>query len=749
MKRKRNYTLKVVAAFFVTIVFALICSFTYLDYMRNILNNDTKERLLEVADRTTDTMKIKLQSGITELKNLSTAISLKSGYNTEEMKDVLYNYVKESSFQRIELIDPNGDGYSNDFKDINFSDREYFQKAMNGEVNISNFMQEKVSAEIGSTFAVPIFNENNEVIGVLAASKEVSEFKKLLDVNILGGEGYLALVDSSGAIITSQNHKNYDSGITDLREVKFENNNTFVDCSRKFEKGVLKTQSSSNDSKYIAYAPIGINNWYIISIVPASIIEKNITSLNNISSLMWISMSILLLIIVTYIIYSKRKADNKLEKIAFVDSVTNDPNYNSFFYDFNKRMSKEYKNSYALVTLDIDKFKVVNDVFGYENGDDILRHMAFVICENLTQNEIYARHSADNFLILLEYIDEDSMLNRMDSMTIEILNNLDKVIKNMSGRIYSYKFILNYGICIIDDKKDPLDLIVDRANLAKKRVKGSHKTTGAIYTKDLREKMLMEKELENYMDKALREKQFKVYFQPEVSFKTGKIIGAEALVRWYHPEKGIIYPDKFIPLFEKNQFIKKLDYYMFNEVAFYIQKWESEGIVLPKTLSINLSRVHLSDLDLVDELLKIVKDHNVEPSKIGIELTESAFFEDTDLIINVMERLKNAGFKIYIDDFGSGYSSLNTLKDLKVDYLKFDRGFLTNLEDNKKGQAILHNLVNMARDISICTVAEGVETVAQANFLSEKGFDIAQGYYYYKPMTAKELRDKLINDENI
>lgn len=749
MKRKRNYTLKVVAAFFVTIVFALICSFTYLDYMRNILNNDTKERLLEVADRTTDTMKIKLQSGITELKNLSTAISLKSGYNTEEMKDVLYNYVKESSFQRIELIDPNGDGYSKDFKDINFSDREYFQKAMNGEVNISNFMQEKVSGEIGSTFAVPIFNENNEVIGVLAASKEISEFKKLLDVNILGGEGYLALVDSSGAIITSQNHKNYDSGITDLREVKFENNNTFVDCSRKFEKGVLKTQSSSNDSKYIAYAPIGINNWYIISIVPASIIEKNITSLNNISSLMWISMSILLLIIVTYIIYSKRKADNKLEKIAFVDSVTNDPNYNSFFYDFNKRMSKEYKNSYALVTLDIDKFKVVNDVFGYENGDDILRHMAFVICENLMQNEIYARHSADNFLILLEYIDEDSMLNRMDSMTIEILNNLDKVIKNMSGRNYSYKFILNYGICIIDDKKDPLDLIVDRANLAKKRVKGSHKTTGAIYTKDLREKMLMEKELENYMDKALREKQFKVYFQPEVSFKTGKIIGAEALVRWYHPEKGIIYPDKFIPLFEKNQFIKKLDYYMFNEVAFYIQKWESEGIVLPKTLSINLSRVHLSDLDLVDELLKIVKDHNVEPSKIGIELTESAFFEDTDLIINVMEKLKNAGFKIYIDDFGSGYSSLNTLKDLKVDYLKFDRGFLTNLEDNKKGQAILHNLVNMARDISICTVAEGVETVAQANFLREKGFDIAQGYYYYKPMTAKELRDKLINDENI
>ena len=318
----------------------------------------------------------------------------------------------------------------------------------------------------------------------------------------------------------------------------------------------------------------------------------------------------------------------------------------------------------------------------------------------------------------------------------------------MNKFFHSYKFILNYGICIIDNKKDPLDLLVDRANLAKKRVKGGHKTTGAFYTKDLREKMLMEKELENYMDKALREKQFKVYFQPEVSFETGEIIGAEALVRWYHPEKGIIYPDKFIPLFERNQFIKKLDYYMFNEVVFYIQKWESEGIVLPKTLSVNLSRVHLSDLDLVDKLLKIVKDHNVEPSRIGIELTESAFFEDTDLIINVMEKLKNAGFKIYIDDFGSGYSSLNTLKDLKVDYLKFDRGFLTNLEDNKKGQAILHNLVNMARDISMYTVAEGVETVPQANFLREKGFDIAQGYYYYKPMTATELRDKLISDEN-
>lgn len=749
MKRKRHYTLKVVAAFFVTIVFALICSFTYLAYMRNVLNNDTKERLLEVADRTTDTMNIKIKSGITELKNLSTALSLKTGYKTEVMKDVLYSYVKESSFQRIELIDLNEEGDSKNFKDSNFTDREYFQKAMNGEANISYFMQDSVSGEINSTFAVPIFNENNEVIGVLAASKGIYEFKKLLDVNILGGEGYLALVDSSGAIITSQDHKNYDSDITDLREVKFENNDTFIDCSSKFEKGVLKTQSRSNDSKYIAYAPISINNWYIISIVPASIIEKNISSLNKISSLMWISMSILLLIIVTYIIYSKRKADDKLEKIAFVDPVTNDPNYNSFFNEFKKKMDKENKDSYALVTLDIDKFKVVNDVFGYENGDDILRHMAFGICQNLKQNEIYARYNADNFLILLEYLDEDSILNRMNSITIDILNNLNKVIKNMNGGIYSYKFILNYGICIIDNKDEPLDLLVDRANLAKKRVKGSHKTKGAFYTKDLSEKILMEKELENYMDKALGEKQFKVYFQPEVSFETGEIIGLEALVRWYHPEKGIIYPDKFIPLFERNQFIKKLDYYMFNEVAYYIQKWESEGIVLPQTVSINLSRVHLSDLYLVDKLLNIVKYHNVEPNRIGIELTESAFFEDTDLIINVMEKLKSAGFKIYIDDFGSGYSSLNTLKDLKVDYLKFDRGFLTNLEDNKKGQAILHNLVNMARDISLYTVAEGVETILQADFLREKGFDIAQGYYYYKPMTAEELRDKLINDENI
>ncbi|MDU5110164.1 MAG: EAL domain-containing protein [Clostridium sp.] len=749
MKRKRNYTLKVVAAFSITIVFALICSFTYLAYMSSVLNDDTKERLLEVADRTTDIMNIKLESSITELKNLSIALSLKSGYNSDEMKDILNNYVQESSFQIIGLIDPNGYGYSKDFKGVNFSDREYFQKAMNGEESISEFMQDRVSGELGSTFAVPIFDENDDVVGVLAAAKAISEFKKLLDVNILGGEGYLALVDSSGDIITSQNHKNYDISITDLREVKFENNNTFVDSVNKFDKGVLKTQSSSDDSKYIAYAPVGINNWYIISIVPASIIDKNITSLNKVSSLMWISMSILLLIIVTYIIYSKRKADYKLEKIAFVDSVTNGPNYNSFFDDFNKRMSREYKNSYALVTLDIDKFKVVNDVFGYEHGDIILRHIAFGICENLKQNEIYARYNADNFLILLEYTDEDSILNRMDSITKDILNDLDKVIKNMSARIYSYKFILNYGICIIDNKKDPLDLLVDRANLAKKRAKGGHKTTGAFYTKDLREKMLMEKELENYMDKALREKQFKVYFQPEVSFETGEIIGAEALVRWYHPEKGIIYPDKFIPLFERNQFIKKLDYYMFNEVAFYIQKWESEGIVVPKTVSINLSRAHLSDLDLVDELLKIINNHNVEPSRIGIELTESAFFEDTDLIINVMEKLKNAGFKIYIDDFGSGYSSLNALKDLKVDYLKFDRGFLTNLEDNKKGQAILHNLVNMARDINICTVAEGVETIPQANFLREKGFDIAQGYYYYKPMTAKELRDKLSNGDNI
>ena len=749
MKRKKYYILKVVTAFFVTIVFALICSFTYLTYMSHILDENTKERLLEIADETTDIMNIKFESSITELENLSTILSLKSGYDEDELINILDNYVQVSNFSNMGFIKANGDGYSEDLKGINFSDREYFQKAMNGEKNISKFMEDRVSGEIESTFAVPVYDEYNKVVGVLAASKPISEFKDILNVNILDGEGCLILANSNGSVVINQNHKNYDSSIKDLSKVKFENNETFKNNLNESDKGVLKTKSDTGNSKYVAYAPIGINNWYIISIVPANVIEKSITSLNKISAFMWISVSVLLLIVVSYIIYSRRKSDEKLENIAFVDPLINGPNYNAFISDFNDIMKKDDGVNYALVSLDMDKFKVINDAFGYENGNTILKNIALGICKNLKSNEIYARYNADNFLIILEYTSDKNILKRMEDMTNDILISLESVIKSMNERVDSYKFILTYGICIIKNRKDPLDILVDRSNLAKKSVKGSHKTTGAFYTKDLREKILMEKELENYMDKALREKQFKVYFQPEVSFSTGEIIGAEALVRWYHSEKGIIYPDKFIPLFERNQFIKKLDYYMFNEVASYIQNWEAEGIALPKTFSINLSRIHLSDVDLSDKLVRILEAHNVSPNRIGIELTESAFFEDKDLIINMMDKLKDAGFKIYIDDFGSGYSSLNTLKDLKVDYLKFDREFLTNLENNKKGQSILHNLVNMAKDINICTVAEGVENTLQANFLREKGFDIAQGYYYFKPMTANDMKYELGKKDNI
>lgn len=747
MKNKRSFFVRVLFACLVTLFCAIICSYTYLAYMSSILNKNTKDRLLEVSNQTKTSLNEKFESGITELEKLSYAISHKSGYDIEEMKNILYNYSHNSNFTKVIVIEPNGEGFTKEFKEVNFSDKEYFQKAIKGEENISEFFFDEASGELESTFAVPIFDDKNNIIGVLAASKPISKFRNLLNISIFNGEGYLLLVNSSGSIIASQNEKSFNYNIKNINEVNFEGNKTFTESLSKSDTGVLKTKVRGANSQYLAYVPVGINDWYVLSVVPSNILEETINSLNIISVIMWIIISVILLIIVYYILYSRKKSENELERIAFVDPITNELNYNAFELEFNNKMNNDDNRHYALVSLDIDKFKIFNDIFGFNNGNILLKNIAFWISRKLSNNEIYARSNSDNFLILLEEESEEEVLNRMRDIIKDVSYNTNEVIKNINYRNSSYKLILTYGICKIKNRNYSLDTFVDRANIAKDTVKGSHKTNGAFYTKELSDKILMDKELESYMDKALKEKQFKVYFQPKVSFADGSIIGAEALVRWYHPEKGIIFPNEFIPLFEKNQFIKELDYYMFNEVSHYIQKWQEAGISLSETISINLSRVHISDMDLADKLLEIVKKYNVDPSKVGVELTESAFFEDEELLINMMDKLRSVGFKTYIDDFGSGYSALNTLKNLKVDYLKFDKGFLSNLENSEKGQLILYNLVNMAKDIGICTVAEGVETLLQANFLKEKGFDIAQGYYYYKPMPAMEMMSKLMDGD--
>lgn len=296
------------------------------------------------------------------------------------------------------------------------------------------------------------------------------------------------------------------------------------------------------------------------------------------------------------------------------------------------------------------------------------------------------------------------------------------------------------GVYRIDDITD-INMIRANANLARTECKKRVLEDIVFYDEELKNRRVEEKELEYEAKEALENKEFLVYFQPKYEVSTEQIIGAEALVRWNHPVRGVLSPSSFIPVFEFNGFIVDLDLYVLEQVCELISAWLKVGIT-PVCISVNLSRVHLYEHNLVDQLLAVVNRYNVPPKYIEFELTESAFYEETESLLRIMSEIKNAGFRLSMDDFGSGYSSLNLLRRLPVDVLKLDKVFLEDCDeadDETRGKRIVMHVISMAKDLKMEVLAEGVETKDQKEFLQEARCDMIQGYYFARPMPLKEF----------
>ncbi|MGN1152981.1 MAG: putative bifunctional diguanylate cyclase/phosphodiesterase, partial [Candidatus Gastranaerophilaceae bacterium] len=260
----------------------------------------------------------------------------------------------------------------------------------------------------------------------------------------------------------------------------------------------------------------------------------------------------------------------------------------------------------------------------------------------------------------------------------------------------------------------------------------------SYYDDNLRKKLLNEKNIEDEMHRALISGQFVMYLQPKYDMKNLVACGSEALVRWVHPTKGFINPGEFVPLFEKNGFILNIDRFMWEQACKAIKSWIERGFdAVP--ISVNVSRLHLSNEFFIDDLKNLIHKYQISPSLLELELTETASFEDFDKFLEIVNALKKEGFRIAMDDFGSGYSSLNMLRQIPCDILKLDKGFINDSTTDERGKIVVKHILSMAKNLSLKTVSEGIETVAQAQFLTDAGCDIAQGFLYAKPMTIEEF----------
>lgn len=429
-----------------------------------------------------------------------------------------------------------------------------------------------------------------------------------------------------------------------------------------------------------------------------------------------------------YFVFKLKKEILKLKRMQDVDFLTGCPNWIKFKRDVETLVKKDQTQPYAMIIFDVDKFKAINDLYGDQTGNEVLTAIARILEKHLETNELFSRIATDNFSVLMKYKGYGQFSQRVE-----------KLIHEISG--YSPKFIIgiSMGIYLIEEDRD-IHTLSDRANMAKRSIKDNSQVSYAFYDDGMRHSMMIENAIENRMEMALRNREFEVYLQPKYLFSDEHIIGAEALVRWNDPKRGILPPNDFIPLFEKNGFVKKIDTYMFEEVCKLLQKWKKEMDQLTNMIiSVNFSRLHLENTLLPEELLAIANRYHIDPKMIEIELTEGSVFDNENQMVAIMNHLKASGFHISIDDFGRAYSSLNTLKNLPADILKLDKAFFT--EDNARGKKIITSMLNMAKDLDLITVAEGVETQEQVDFLKEKGCDIAQGFFYAKPMNVIEFED--------
>ncbi|MDD2959639.1 MAG: EAL domain-containing protein [Lachnospiraceae bacterium] len=416
------------------------------------------------------------------------------------------------------------------------------------------------------------------------------------------------------------------------------------------------------------------------------------------------------------------------------DELTGVYNKDFFYQTAEFILNGNRDKKFDIVCCDIERFKLINNLFGMKVGDNLLRYVSSIMAKDIGDCGICGRVGTDSFACLVPHREDYS--SSLFEHTISTINQFP----------ISISIHVSFGIYVIEDLTVPVSTMCDRALLACNSIKGKYDIHYASYDDSLMQSVLAEQSILDEIEIAFLEKQFEVYYQPKYDVFTEKIVGAEALVRWRHPKKGFISPGKFIPLFEKNGFITELDLYVWDTVCSNLHDWTVNGNKYVP-VSVNVSRVDIYHPDLINIFLELIRKYELKPQYLHLEITETAYTENCNQLIEVVTKLKALGFIIEMDDFGSGYSSLNMLSELPLDVLKLDMKFIQNETAKNSSKSILSFVISLAKWMNLLVIAEGVETKAQLDLLRNMDCNYVQGYYYAKPMSRKDLEKHLFYNQ--
>ena len=746
---KKQITIAVVLVFIVSVILILTGSAINLS-IRGTQEREAQKYMKEIVSQYKNIIAAQTEGDLQALEAAAAFVGDGGAVDGKTALPYLKDYLDavngSDDFIRMGIVTPDCLGYyidadGGEHDGIDVGDEEFVRSALSGRRVISDLTEDRMAEGSVIVYGVPI-THGGKVIGAVTATRTTSNLADIIGREIFGGAAYLHIVDKEGNFILRSSHAVIQKPMGNL----FDDG----DVTEETRQSILADIKNGGDSfasfryqgeaYWVTFIPLDLNDWQIFCLVPQTFLNHNINAIFWVFLCVMICIILLFLILFLYIYSLLKKEHVTLQVLAYKDVLTGADNRNRFVTELPALLQAPV--DYALVLMNVCGFKFVNEFFGFERGNELLIHIAGVLNGNIGEGERFYRDNADRFGMLIHFDGREALTGRIRKIHQEI--NRYAAAPNQE-----YRINCNFGIHIMRAEERTRqcpspDVAINGALLALNSVNGNTSNPIAFYDEAIHEKARKKVEIASQMHAALANREFHMYLQPKYYLNDKTLHSAEALVRWYGADGTIHYPDEFIPVFEENGFITELDMYMLEEACKKVADWTRKGYEV-RPVSVNQSRIFFYDETYLDKFRQIVDRYRIDPSMIILEVTESVAMSNLTQVKMVIDKLHAMGFSISMDDFGRGYSSLNTLKDLDIAELKLDKEFLSEQSTSRRGRMIIESVIHLARALSITTVAEGIEDQAQLEFLESIHCDIGQGYYFAKPMPVEEFERTVLH----
>lgn len=725
--------LTILAALFAIVVTVVAGSYVVVGELRKQL----RQNLEDVANQNAVALYNRIHSNHLLLEGMSENMH---GVTTETVEETLQSFtvfIDDYELKRFAFCFPDGTCYSTDGGVADLSFREFFKRGMEGKGTISGVLSDVLEESHGlvNVMTIPIFDDNGNVEGVLGLTYNTQTFNDALQIDCFDGQGYSCAINEDGQIMVAmgsnilQLSKNIFSDVLGIDQ---RNQETISRLQKQMSENVSGGgQLFRSEGTYYYCTPVelmdGDVTWYMLTIIPADVFENRADPIQTSLYVMIVMVALFIIIGAALLLILSREQQMMMLRFAYEDHITKGDNYAKFCINMEKRK----KRLGYLVAMDITNFGNINIAAGKNAGDALICDIWQMLVSGLQEDEFAAHVRDDIYIMFLLASDDDSLLERLKHISDRINRRAKQIqVKGIHAR---------YGIYHMNES-DELQDAYGKARMAREHAKIHKEQRYAFYDEIDHERIQQDEQLEERFEESLKVGDFEVWYQPKYSAASGEIVGSEALVRWRDKDGSMVSPGRFIPLFEQNGMIAKLDEYMFRAVTRQQAKWKDEGRKI-YPVSINLSRASLYYADIFERYQSILKESGIEPEYIQLEVTESAMEGKKDIRV-LLEQFRNMGIQILMDDFGTGYSSLATLNMRCFDTIKLDKSLIDHIGD-KNGEILLCYIIDMGHQLELHITAEGVENPKQLEFLKQNKCDDIQGFLFARPMPFDQF-EKLL-----